>query len=66
MIEDVIKRIQEAKSDAEITWIVTEGMLKTFKPELADAVIAVAVTHWFTPPILSALLDGEQRQVESL
>ncbi|MFO1432359.1 MAG: TIR domain-containing protein [Candidatus Competibacteraceae bacterium] len=57
MSNDIINRLQGAKSEVEKTWILTEAFLEALPPELAEATLAAAIPHWFGAKILAALLE---------
>ncbi|MFN6475424.1 tetratricopeptide repeat protein [Nostoc sp. DedQUE07] len=55
MNHELLQKLAKAQTDEERSWIVTESLLSTLSPELAAAVWAVVVPHWFNAEILAAL-----------
>lgn len=55
MSNDLLQRLLMAKSDEERSWIVTENWLESLPNDLATALWAVAIPHWFDAEILVAL-----------
>lgn len=57
MIDDLLSRLQAAKSDEEREWLVMQFSLDNLDPGVRDAVWAAAIPHWFDVNFLAALLD---------
>ena len=57
MNDDIISQLQQATTDEQKTWIITEAILNTLPDELSDAVKIAAIPHWFDASVLAALLS---------
>ena len=55
MSNSLLARLEQAKTDEERSWIVTESLLSTLSPELTATAWAAAIPHWFDIEILAAL-----------
>ncbi|MEH2184719.1 MAG: tetratricopeptide repeat protein, partial [Nostoc sp.] len=66
MNSELLQKLAKAQTDEERSWIVTESFLLTLSPELAAAVWAVVVPHWFNAEILAALRPELQTQSSQL
>jgi tetratricopeptide (TPR) repeat protein len=66
MTNQFLTRLAAAQTEEERSWIVTETLLETLVPELASAVWAVAIPHWFNAPILAALRPELAAEAERL
>jgi len=66
MNDDIISQLQQATTDEQKTWIITEVTLKTLTTRLADAVKVAAIPHWFNVPVLAALLSVDAPEAEEL
>ncbi|HYX16917.1 MAG TPA: hypothetical protein VE944_21705, partial [Nostoc sp.] len=66
MNSELLQKLAKAQTDEERSWIVTESLLLTLSPELAAAVWAVVVPHWFNAEILAALRPELQTQSSQL
>ncbi|MGH7495989.1 MAG: hypothetical protein ACREOO_26855 [bacterium] len=56
MTDSLLTKLQEATTEAERSWIITESLLDVLSPALRESALAVAVPHWYDVSILSALL----------
>ncbi|MEH1777281.1 tetratricopeptide repeat protein [Nostoc sp.] len=66
MNSELLQKLAKAQTDEERSWIVTESFLLTLSPELAAAVWAAVVPHWFNAEILAALCPELQTQSSQL
>jgi len=66
MNDDIVRQLQQATSEAQKTWIITDALLKTLPNTLAEGALAAAVPHWFNADILAALLQVESAEAEHL
>nr|WP_322652944.1 tetratricopeptide repeat protein [Nostoc sp. CmiVER01]MDZ8121886.1 tetratricopeptide repeat protein [Nostoc sp. CmiVER01] len=66
MNNSFLEKLAKAQTDEERSWIVTESFLLTLSPELAAAVWAAVVPHWFNAEILAALRPELQTQSSQL
>ncbi|WP_242055468.1 tetratricopeptide repeat protein [Nostoc flagelliforme] len=66
MNSELLQKLAKAQTDEERSWIVTESLLSTLSPELAAAVWAAVVPHWFNAEILAALRPELQKQSSQL
>ncbi len=66
MTQNFLARLTAAKTDIERSYIVTENLLKTLPLDLATAVWAVAIPHWFNAEILAALCPQFQNKATEL
>ncbi len=55
MSNDLLQKLMAAQTDEERSWIVTENLLESLPEEVAKALWAVAIPHWFDGEILAAL-----------
>lgn len=55
MSNSLLEKLMAAQTDEERNWIVTDNLLKSLPTELAKALWAVAIPHWFNGEILVAL-----------
>ena len=55
MSNDLLQRLMAAQTDEERSWIATESFLESLPEEVATALWAVAIPHWFDADILAAL-----------
>lgn len=58
------QRFQQAASEEERAWVITEMLLDTYPPDVKEAVIAAAVPHFFDADILTALLQIKPSFIE--
>ena len=73
MSNDLLQRLMAAQTDEERSWIVTENLLESLPEDVATALWAVAIPHWFDGEILAALCpeladraDDIYRQLQEL
>ena len=59
-----LQQLQQANSEEERTWLVTEMLLDAYPPDVKEAAIAAAVPHYFNAAILAALLRIEPADAE--
>jgi hypothetical protein len=64
MNDNILSQLQQATSETQKTWIITEALLQTLPAPLAEAVLAAAIPHWFDAAILAALLQIEPVEAE--
>jgi len=64
MHADILAQLQQAESEAQKTWIITNTILETLPTDLSEAVIAAAVPHWFNIRVLVEILGIEAAQSE--
>jgi tetratricopeptide (TPR) repeat protein len=64
--EDFLRRLAEAKTDDDRSWIVTEMRLEKLHPNLKSMVLAAAIPHWFNVGILKALEPDLENCAEAL
>ncbi|NUN65866.1 tetratricopeptide repeat protein [Pseudanabaena biceps] len=55
MSNDLLQKLMAAQTDEERSWIVTENLLESLPEDEANALLAVAIPHWFDAEILAAL-----------
>jgi len=55
MSNSLLERLIAAQTDEERSWIVTENLLESLPKDVASALWAVAIPHWFDAEILAAL-----------
>ncbi len=55
MSNDLLQKLMAAQTDEERSWIVTENLLESLPKDVASALWAVAIPHWFNAEILAAL-----------
>ncbi|MFN7715089.1 MAG: hypothetical protein ACK5QS_06385, partial [Pseudanabaenaceae cyanobacterium] len=55
MSNSLLERLMAAQTDEERSWIVTESLLISLPSNVATALWAVAIPHWFDAEILAAL-----------
>ncbi|NMF58834.1 tetratricopeptide repeat protein [Pseudanabaena yagii] len=55
MNSDLLQKLMVAQTDEERSWIVTENLLESLPEDVASALWAVAIPHWFDAAILAAL-----------
>ena len=55
MSNDLLQKLRAAQTDEERSWIVTESLLESLPEDVASALWAVAIPHWFDGEILAAL-----------
>jgi len=63
---DLLTKLQQANSEVERTWLITEAYIQNLPAELARAVYAVATPHWFNPTIIEHLLRVDVEQANQL
>jgi tetratricopeptide (TPR) repeat protein len=63
--DDVLARLQAAKTDEERSWIAQEASLASLDPDVREAVWAVAIPHWVDVAFLAALLGKGEAEVEA-
>jgi tetratricopeptide (TPR) repeat protein len=66
MKDDLLARLQAARSVEERTLIVTRDLLESVSPLLRAASWAAAIPHWFDSDVLSALLKVSLEEAEAL
>jgi tetratricopeptide (TPR) repeat protein len=66
MSNDLLQRLMAAQTDEERSWIVTENLLESLPEDLATALWAMAIPHWFNAEILAALCPELTEQAENL
>lgn len=66
MSNDLLTRLQAAKTDEEREWVVLEFSLQNLEAEIKDAVWAAAIPHWFDESFLAALLDVTPKKVSTI
>ncbi|MBE9003969.1 hypothetical protein NIES593_17770 [Hydrococcus rivularis NIES-593] len=66
MKENLFSRLQEAKTEAEQIWVITESFLNKLSPELLSVAWAAVIPHWFNPEVLAALRPELQSQIAEL
>ncbi|MFN5857549.1 MAG: hypothetical protein ACK456_16915, partial [Pseudanabaenaceae cyanobacterium] len=54
MSNSLLERLMAAQTDEERSWIVTESLLISLPSNVATALWAVAIPHWFDAEILAA------------
>lgn len=62
----LLAKLIAAQSDSERRWIVTESLLQSLPDDLATALWAVAIPHWFDAEILAALCPELADRAEDL
>ncbi len=65
-MDDFLRRIMAAQSADERHWIVTENLLNSLRPDLAQLAYAATIPHWFDAGILAALRPALAEQAEKL
>ena len=55
MNNELLQKLMAAQTDEERSWIVMENLLESLPEEVATALWAVAIPHWFDADILAAL-----------
>lgn len=55
MSNNLLQKLMAAQTDEERSWIVTENLLESLPEDVARALWAVAIPHWFDAEILAAL-----------
>jgi uncharacterized protein (DUF697 family) len=55
MSDDLLQKLMAAQTDEERSWIVIENLLESLPKDVAMALWAVAIPHWFDAEILTAL-----------
>ena len=63
---DVLARLASAETLEEQTWVVTEQLLSQMSRAVREAMLAVAVPHWFNEGVLRALLPERDDKVGSV
>jgi len=66
MSNNLLQKLIAAQTDEERSWIVTENLLKSLPTELATALWAAAIPHWFDADILAALCPELTDRAEEL
>ncbi|MCB0214113.1 MAG: hypothetical protein KDJ52_32545, partial [Anaerolineae bacterium] len=66
MSDGILEQLQQADSEVQTTWIITDTLLQTLPPALRTATLAAAVPHWFNATVLAALLQLETDQAVDL
>lgn len=66
MSNELLSRLQEAKTDEEREWIVLKFSLQNLEKEIQDAVWASAIPHWFDETFLAVLLDKPVNQTSRI
>jgi small subunit ribosomal protein S1 len=73
MSNDLLQKLMAAQTDEERSWIVTENLLDSLPEDVANALWAAAIPHWFDAEILAALCpklsgraDEIYRQLQNL
>lgn len=73
MSNNLLQKLMAAQTDEERSWIVTENLLESLPEDVARALWAVAIPHWFDSEILAALCpeladraDEVYRQLQDL
>ena len=66
MSKYLLRKLKAAKTDDERSWIVTENLLESLPTDLATALWAVAIPHWFNTEILTTLCPDLSEQAEDL
>ncbi|NJM45788.1 MAG: tetratricopeptide repeat protein [Alkalinema sp. RU_4_3] len=59
-------RLENARTDEDRSWIVTESLLSTLPNNLASLVWAAAIPHWFNEEVLKAILPELDNQIGDL
>lgn len=66
MSNNILAKIEKATTDVEKNWIITEALLSTLPSSLSEAILGVAVVHWFDESILGVLLEIAPDKVRQL
>jgi tetratricopeptide (TPR) repeat protein len=59
-------RLENAQTDEDRSWIVTESLLSTLPNNLASLVWAAAIPHWFNEEVLKVMLPELDEQIGDL
>lgn len=63
---NLLQKLMAARSDEERSWIVIENLLDSLPEDVAKALWAVAIPHWFDTKVLAALcpeLDDDAEEI---
>lgn len=63
---ELLTKLQQATSDTERSWLITEAYIQNLPAEIARTVYAVAALHWFDPKLLGHLLQIEEEYANHL
>ena len=66
MTDDLLSRLQAARTPEERSLIVIRDLIENLSPELRAAACAAAVPHWFEADILAALLEVQPQKAQAL
>ena len=64
MSENLLDQLENAESNTQIGWLITQSLLQSLPTEVAESVLAAAIPHWFTPEILAAILGLDLSEAE--
>lgn len=54
---ELIKKLQNASTAEEQTWVITKTLIQKMPPDLQESAWSAAIPHWFNTKILAALLE---------